>query len=329
MMTSGASAESLVFRPPLRQRVLTVAAGIGGGVLMTVGAVVESPVFLLFAMCAVSVIVEGIRTDVVVDFTNGQVTSTRAFRRCVVAMADVVNVRVPPWGPLALTLRKGTSKTGGGIWPGQVLTGLYSGHQGSDPIVYRLAAALGVPVVSVWPQIRSDDKGNRVSVSPEAPTKRGRVVPTIAICLALIAVGFALMAVGCSSAQSPATQAAVPSSSAPVNTNRATPSTSVATTAAAKWACAAPATFIPIPPPSGSGYEEQSTATAREYAETEIARFADKATVVEREQSADRAVFNLIDGRGMLVGEVSVSRRDDGRWILSALKSCRELERPH
>lgn len=159
-MAPEARTGSLVFRPTLLQRALFVAAGVGGVALMAVLAITNSPGWIVFALCAVPVILEGVRANVVVDRANGVVTSTRAFRRSLVAAADVVNVRVPPWGPVALTLRKGASKAGGGAWPGQVLTGLYAAHRGTDPAATRLAEALGVPVVSVWPAVRSNDKGS-------------------------------------------------------------------------------------------------------------------------------------------------------------------------
>lgn len=159
-MTPEAKSESLVFRPSLLQRALFVAAGAGGVVLMAVFAITNSPGWIVGELCAVTVILEGLRTNVVVDRANGEVTSTRAFRRSVVATADVVNVRVPPWGPVALTLREGASKAGGGVWPGQVLTGLYAAHRGTDTVANRLAEALGVPVVSVWPAVRSNGKGS-------------------------------------------------------------------------------------------------------------------------------------------------------------------------
>jgi hypothetical protein len=154
-MTPDASGP-FVFRPSLLQRSLFVAAGVGGGALMAVLAFTNSPVWIVFALCAVPVVLEGVRTKVVVDRANGEVVSTRAFRPSAVAVTDVVNVRVPPWGPVALALREGASKAGGGVRRGQVLTGLYAGHRGTDPVAARLADALGVPVVSVWPAVRSD-----------------------------------------------------------------------------------------------------------------------------------------------------------------------------
>lgn len=70
---------------------------------------------------------------------------------------DIVNVRVPSWGPVALTLRPGAPKPGGGIWPGQVLTGIYADHRGRDGVASELASVLNVPVVSVWSGVRSDE----------------------------------------------------------------------------------------------------------------------------------------------------------------------------
>lgn len=158
-MTPDASG-SFVFRPSLFQRTLFVAAGGVGVASMAVLAITNSPVWIVFAFCAVLVSFEGVRAKVVVDRAIGEVASTRAFRRSVVAAADVVNVRVPPWGPVAITLREGASKAGGGVWPGQVLTGLYAAHRGTDSVAARLADALGVPVVSVWPAVRSIEEGS-------------------------------------------------------------------------------------------------------------------------------------------------------------------------
>jgi len=96
------------------------------------------------------------------------------------------------------------------------------------------------------------------------------------------------------------------------------------------WACRAPSTFTPVgPPPDAPGVPQpKSTPTAREYADAEVGRFKVAPTVVEVEQSSSQAVFRFVGEEAMLVGEVTVIRRDDGRWILSALKSCRDLERP-
>jgi hypothetical protein len=145
-----------------------------------------------------------------------------------------------------------------------------------------------------------------------------------------MSLGLALSGAGCGSSPSTAIQAGAPSTSTTALTASTTSGTAVTGTAPAKWACASPSTFTPVPPPPGAtGLPEvKSTATPREYADGEIGRFAIEPTVVEREQSAGSAVFDLVDERGMLVGEVTVTRRNDGRWILSALKSCRDLERP-
>ena len=122
--------------------------------------VTDSPGWIVFGLCAVAVILEGVRTNVVVDRASGEVASTRAFRRSVVASADVVSVRVPAWGPIALTLREDATRAGGGVWPGQILTGLYATHREGDPVTAQLAKALEVPIVSVWPGARSDGKGS-------------------------------------------------------------------------------------------------------------------------------------------------------------------------
>lgn len=143
-------------------------------------------------------------------------------------------------------------------------------------------------------------------------------------------LGLALSGTGCGSSPSTAIQAGAPSSSATALTASSRSGTAVSGTAPAKWACVSPSTFTPVPPPPGvAGLPEvKSTATAREYADGEVGRFVIEPTVAEGEQSTGSAMFDLVDERGMLVGEVTVTRRDDGRWILGALKSCRDLERP-
>ena len=52
---------------------------------MAVLAITDSPGWIVFGLCAVAVILEGVRTNVVVDRASGEVASTRAFRRSVVA----------------------------------------------------------------------------------------------------------------------------------------------------------------------------------------------------------------------------------------------------
>jgi len=145
-----------------------------------------------------------------------------------------------------------------------------------------------------------------------------------------MSLGVVLLAVSCGSSPLTAIQSGAPSTSTTAVTASSTSGTAVTGTALAKWACVSPSTFTPVPPPPGvAGLPEvKSTATAREYADSEVGWFVIEPTVREGEQSAGSAVFDLVDEGGMLVGEVTVTRRNDGRWILSARKSCRDMERP-
>lgn len=158
-MTGGQAGDSGVatFRPSAFQRALFVAIGLGGSVLFVGLGLANSPAMAVFAIPAVVVIFEGLRAHVDVDLDRQVVVSSRAFRRTVVPIDDIVNVRMPLWGPVALTLRAGAPKPGGGIWPGQVLTGIYADHRGRDGVASELASVLNVPVVSVWSGVRSDE----------------------------------------------------------------------------------------------------------------------------------------------------------------------------
>lgn len=109
-------------------------------------------------MQPIDIVLICLRARVDVDLDRLVVTSTRAFRRTVVSTDDIVNVRVPPWGPVALMLRPGVRKRGGGICPGQVLTGIYASHRGDDGVANAIGSLLGVPVLSVWPGVRSDER---------------------------------------------------------------------------------------------------------------------------------------------------------------------------
>jgi hypothetical protein len=143
-------AEPLVLRPSDRRRALFIAVGtvglVAGAALVASGSVR----WAFLAICGLTVVLEGARARVAVDREQASVTSTRAFRRRVVAIADITGVRVPLWGPLALTLRQGTSKRAR-----VVVTGLYAEHRGGDHIAADLATCLGVPVTSRRPAARS------------------------------------------------------------------------------------------------------------------------------------------------------------------------------
>jgi len=146
----------MVFRPSVRQRVLFVGSGVVLFLTTTVLASERSPGWAVFGLCAIPLVLDGIRTRVVVEPERGTVASTRAFRSQVTAMADVLNLRVPPWGPLVITLAPGAAHgRSSRALRGQIVTGLYGSRRGRDSVAVVLARALDVPVVSVWPKARA------------------------------------------------------------------------------------------------------------------------------------------------------------------------------
>ena len=117
-------------------------------------AVTRDPFFGLFMPLCLIVFLDGARAVIVVDLDQGMVSSQRAIRRWTGRIDDIASVRVPPWGPIALMLRPGVPKGGGGLWPGQILTGVYADRRGGEGRAAQLAAVLGLDVSSVWPQVR-------------------------------------------------------------------------------------------------------------------------------------------------------------------------------
>jgi hypothetical protein len=150
-----------VFRPPLLQRAVWVAIGLGGVAFFLGSAVIDSPGWAVFVVPAVFIVLAGLHAQVEVHLDRRVVISSGAIRRSVVPIDDIVNVRVPPWGPIALTLRPGAPKRGSDLWPGQVVTGIYSDHRGRDGVARALASMLHVPVVSIWPAVRSTQDRDR------------------------------------------------------------------------------------------------------------------------------------------------------------------------
>jgi len=160
--TAGSSGQCTVgvFRPSPLHRAFFMISGVGFMIFVLAAAASDSPGWLVFAPCAVVVLLEGVRARVAIDVERREVLSCRAFRGSAFRMSEIENVRVPPWGPVIFTLREGAAKVNGGLWSGQIQTGLYSKHRGgSDTVAGRLAHALDVPVVSVWPVVRSEDSG--------------------------------------------------------------------------------------------------------------------------------------------------------------------------
>jgi len=162
----------------------------------------------------------------------------------------------------------------------------------------------------------------------KAPGSRGRT-PRVGGWIAIWVTGV-LAGASCSSLTPTAVNTGSTATSPAVSSASSVPGTDAMSAAPKSWVCASPSTFTPVPPPPGvPGLPDvKTTATAREYADGEVGRFNVAPMVVEAEQSTSRAVFQFVGEQAMLVGEVTVIRRDDGRWILSVLKSCRDLERP-
>jgi hypothetical protein len=145
----------VLFVPTFLHRAAWVGFGLGGIVICLGSALIDSPGWLFFVVPAAFVVLEGLHAQVEVDLDRRVVISARAVRQSVVPIGDIVNVRVPPWGPIVLTLRPDAPKPGPGLWPGQVVTGLYTDHRGRDGVARALASELHVPVVSIWPAVRS------------------------------------------------------------------------------------------------------------------------------------------------------------------------------
>lgn len=131
-----------------------MASGVVAAAVFAVVAVTRDPLFGLFIPLCPVVFLEGARAAIVVDLEQGTVSSQRAIRRWTGRVEDIASIRVPPWGPIALMLQPGATRAGGGLWPGQILTGVYADRRGSDGRAAQLAAALGLDVSSVWPQVR-------------------------------------------------------------------------------------------------------------------------------------------------------------------------------
>lgn len=155
-MTAPSDDQVLVLRPSFALRALLIGAGVGGAVLFGALAIRNSPGWLVFAACAVPLLIDAVRRQVVVDHRTGVVQVSGAFGRKVVPIEDIENVRVPPWGPVLLTL-KGADARGAAR---QISTGFPGQRRGDGGIAHQLATSLHVPVVSVWPAVRSNGKGS-------------------------------------------------------------------------------------------------------------------------------------------------------------------------
>lgn len=172
-------------------RAVFMACGVGATLLLGYLAVTDTVGIVVFAALGPLVFVEGLRARIVVDPASRTISSTRAFRTWHGSFGDIENVRVPPWGPIILTLREGSSASSRGMWPGQVLTSVYADRTGSDGRAARLAGLIGVPLVSVWPQVRPGHAGPK-QIGPDFVIWIG-----VAVCMAaLVAIEIAMLAAG-------------------------------------------------------------------------------------------------------------------------------------
>jgi len=157
-------------------------------------AVTDDPLFALFLLLCPIIVLEGLRAAVIVDIEKGTISSQRAIRCWTGRIEDIENIRVPPWGPIALTLRQGVPKVGGGLWPGQVLTGVYADRRGTEGRAAQLAALLAVEVASVWPMVRpgyqyaESDPVRGVRFDAFKSTSGTLMWLAVAVCLSIIAV---------------------------------------------------------------------------------------------------------------------------------------------
>jgi hypothetical protein len=153
-MGSGAQ----VFAPPPGQRLGFVGAALAAGGLFVWSAWSASDLrMLVFTLLVPVIVLEGLRTRVVVDQERRLVRSTRAIRTRTVSFDEVAAVYVPAWGPLSLRLVAPAEPSFAQRWSPRglvVLTGLYGHQQGAGNVARRLARAIGVPLESMWPQIR-------------------------------------------------------------------------------------------------------------------------------------------------------------------------------
>jgi hypothetical protein len=141
------------FGPSVMQRLALIGGGLLVGATCLVGAMRESPIWLVFVIPCSVLVAEGIRMKVCFLPDSNAVCIVRAIRTTRVEGSDIRNVRVPPWGPVLLTL-KGPQVRRGANWAGQVNTGLRVPHKGTNTIAHQLADLLGVPFVTVWPALR-------------------------------------------------------------------------------------------------------------------------------------------------------------------------------
>ncbi len=140
--------EDEVFRSSAPIRTSFVLLGLVGAGLFLVKYVASGDVvFAAFVPLCIPVVLEGLRSRVVVRVGSGEVVSTRAFltRRC--RAEDITSIWVPAWGPVGLILRAPADPLR--AQADRLITGLYT-TKASASETYRLAALLGVPLRSSW-----------------------------------------------------------------------------------------------------------------------------------------------------------------------------------
>jgi hypothetical protein len=169
-------------------------SGVLAAAFFGVIAVADDPLFAVFILLCPVLFLEGLRAEVVIDIEHRTISSQRAIRRWTGRIEDIEIIRVPPWGPIALVLRPGVAKAGGGLWPGQILTGVYADRRGSKGRAVQLAEALGLEVASVWPQVRrgyeylEEDPVRGVRLGLFKSTSGIIMWIAIATCLSIVAI---------------------------------------------------------------------------------------------------------------------------------------------
>lgn len=136
----------VVFVPSLLQRVLMVGLGMGMA-LIVVSEFREEPWVLVFGLLVPVLVLDGLRTKVVIDRDRGALRVTRAVMTTTVPLDAVIGIRVPSRGPVMVTLADPRAWVQVG-WPGQVNTGFQTSTAGPGSFPRRLASALDVPLES-------------------------------------------------------------------------------------------------------------------------------------------------------------------------------------
>jgi len=149
--------------------------------------------FALFGILGALALADMLRSEVTIDLDRRIVFSRRAVRTWSGAFEDIANVRVPPWGPVLLTLDPDRRTRGTGPWRGQVATGVYAQRTGSNGQACQIADLLGVEVVSVWPQVKPGPGNGQQSLRELWGQGPGSTSSTV---VALIAAVCVVVAVG-------------------------------------------------------------------------------------------------------------------------------------